>query len=123
MGTRAISTFIDPSLNWDSLQWFKENTHMPILLKGVQCAEDAILAVEHGMDGIVCSNHGGRQIDTCRSGVEVLQNSARCGGYIFGRSCKACSAVMRLDMMSMLYRAESTVDHSALKRQHRACTA
>lgn len=40
---------------------------------GVQCAEDAILAVEYGCRGIVLSNHGGRQLDTARSGVEVLQ--------------------------------------------------
>lgn len=40
--------------------------------QGVQCAEDALLAAERGLDGIVCSNHGGRQLDTSRSGVEVL---------------------------------------------------
>jgi len=69
---RAISSFIDPSLNWGDLPWFKKSTKMPIILKGVQCAEDALLAVEAGVDGIVCSNHGGRQIDTCRGGIEIL---------------------------------------------------
>jgi len=70
--TRAISSFIDPSLNWDDLEWFKSITNMPIVLKGIQCAEDAIKAVDYGVAGIVCSNHGGRQIDTSRSGIEVL---------------------------------------------------
>jgi len=72
--TRAISTFIDPGLCWDSLEWFKQTTKLPILLKGVQCAEDALMAVDYGMDGLVCSNHGGRQIDTCRSGIEILED-------------------------------------------------
>ncbi|KAJ3219869.1 hypothetical protein HK099_004549 [Clydaea vesicula] len=69
---RAISTFIDPSLCWDDVSWFKANTKMKIVLKGIQCGEDAVLAAQHGCDGIVVSNHGGRQLDTCRSGIEVL---------------------------------------------------
>lgn len=55
---RAISQFIDPTLNWDDIKWFKSITKMPIVLKGVQCAEDAVLAVQHGVQGIVLSNHG-----------------------------------------------------------------
>merc|ERR1712046_497371 len=39
---------------------------------GVQCAEDAVQAYKAGLQGLVCSNHGGRQLDTCRSGIEVL---------------------------------------------------
>jgi len=72
--TRAISSFIDPSLNWDDIAWFKSITNMPIVLKGIQRADDAIKAVEYGVAGIVCSNHGGRQIDTSRSGVEILED-------------------------------------------------
>ncbi len=45
---------------------------MPIVLKGVQCAEDALLAIKYGCAGIVLSNHGGRQLDFSRSGIEVL---------------------------------------------------
>lgn len=70
---RAISQFIDPALNWDDLAWFKSVTNIPIFLKGIQCAEDAVKAVDYGMAGIVVSNHGGRQIDYCRSGIEVLE--------------------------------------------------
>jgi len=72
--TRAISSFIDPSLNWDDIEWFKSITNMPIVLKGIQRADDAIKAVEYGCQGIVCSNHGGRQIDTSRSGIEILED-------------------------------------------------
>jgi L-lactate dehydrogenase (cytochrome) len=69
---RAISSFIDPSLSWKDIPWFKSITKMPIVLKGVQCVEDVLRAVEAGCDGVVLSNHGGRQLETARSGIEVL---------------------------------------------------
>jgi L-lactate dehydrogenase (cytochrome) len=70
---RAISSFIDPSLCWDDLTWFRSITKLPILLKGVQTGEDAVMAAATGLvDGIVISNHGGRQLDTVRSGIEIL---------------------------------------------------
>eukprot|EP00035_Acanthoeca_spectabilis_P025942 m.460580 g.460580 ORF g.460580 m.460580 type:complete len:520 (-) comp22071_c0_seq1:63-1622(-) len=70
---RTISAFIDPSLSWDDIEWLKKECYpMKVLLKGVQTAEDAIMAVEFGLDGIICSNHGGRQMDFARSGIEVL---------------------------------------------------
>ena len=71
---RAISQFIDPSLNWDDIPWLKEVCgEMKLLLKGVQSASDALKAVEYGLDGIICSNHGGRQLEYARSGIEVLE--------------------------------------------------
>jgi L-lactate dehydrogenase (cytochrome) len=70
--TRAISSYIDPGLNWADVPWFKSITKMKILLKGVQCGEDAVQAYKAGLHGMVLSNHGGRQLDTCRSGIEVL---------------------------------------------------
>lgn len=73
---RAISGFIDPSLNWNDISWFKKVTKMKIILKGIQCVEDAILAAQHKVDGIVISNHGGRQIDCGRSGIEILAEVA-----------------------------------------------
>lgn len=69
---RAISSFIDPALSWKDLPWFKSITKMPIILKGVQRVEDVIRAVECGVQGVVLSNHGGRQLDFARSGIEVL---------------------------------------------------
>ncbi|KAJ3201677.1 hypothetical protein HDU67_001140, partial [Dinochytrium kinnereticum] len=69
---RAISTFIDPSLSWSDLPWLLNLTTLPVLLKGVQHPADAVLAARYGCSGIVVSNHGGRQLDTVRSGVEVL---------------------------------------------------
>lgn len=69
---RAISSFIDPSLSWKDIPWFQSVTKMPIILKGVQRGEDAVLAAEHGVQGIVISNHGGRQLEFARSSIEVL---------------------------------------------------
>lgn len=69
---RAISSFIDPGLQWADLDWFRCITKMPLILKGVQCWEDALEAYDRGLAGVVLSNHGGRQLDFARSGVEVL---------------------------------------------------
>ncbi|CCF54891.1 hypothetical protein NDA11_003540 [Ustilago hordei] len=69
---RAISSFIDPSLSWDDLTWLRSLTRMPIVLKGVQTWQDALRAAQLGLSGVVLSNHGGRQLDFARSGIEVL---------------------------------------------------
>jgi len=69
---RAISSFIDPGLCWDDVAWFRGVTAMPIVLKGVQRVEDVLRAVDCGVQGVVLSNHGGRQLDFARSGIEVL---------------------------------------------------
>ena len=69
---RAISSFIDPALSWKDIPWFQSITKMPIILKGVQRVEDVIRAIESGVQGVVLSNHGGRQLDFARSGIEVL---------------------------------------------------
>ncbi|KAI1431448.1 FMN-dependent dehydrogenase [Xylaria sp. CBS 124048] len=69
---RAISSFIDPALSWADIPWFRSITKMPIILKGVQRVEDVLKAIEVGVQGVVLSNHGGRQLEFARSGVEVL---------------------------------------------------
>ncbi|TFY80695.1 hypothetical protein EWM64_g3318 [Hericium alpestre] len=69
---KAITGFIDPGLKWTDIPWFKSVTNMPIILKGVQCWEDALEAYDQGLAGVVLSNHGGRQLDFARSGIEVL---------------------------------------------------
>lgn len=69
---RAISSFINPGLQWSDIDWFKSITKMPLILKGVQRWEDALKAYDLGLAGVVLSNHGGRQLDCSRSGIEVL---------------------------------------------------
>lgn len=70
--SRAISEFIDPSLCWDDIPWLKSITSLPIILKGVGCGLDAVMAYTTECAGIVLSNHGGRQLDTSRSAIEIL---------------------------------------------------
>jgi len=72
---------------WDSLAWLRSLTSLAIVLKGILTAEDAHLAVEHGMDGIIVSNHGGRQLDGVPPTLEVLTEiveavNGRCEVYI-----------------------------------------
>mmetsp|Transcript_6785 Transcript_6785/g.12839 ORF Transcript_6785/g.12839 Transcript_6785/m.12839 type:complete len:367 (-) Transcript_6785:373-1473(-) len=78
-----LSSFIDPALNWADIAALKKMTSMKIVIKGIQCAEDAVLAYKHGAHGIVVSNHGGRQLDYSRSGIEtlpeVMQALKKCG--------------------------------------------
>jgi L-lactate dehydrogenase (cytochrome) len=61
---RVMAQYIDSSLNWDDLAWIKRVSKLPVFLKGVQTAADAKLAAEHGCEGILLSNHGGRSLDT-----------------------------------------------------------
>ncbi|KAI8336931.1 hydroxyacid oxidase 1-like protein [Chlamydoabsidia padenii] len=63
---------VDASLKWSDLKWLKSLTSLPIVIKGIFRAEDAQLACQHGVAGIIVSNHGGRQLDTCPSTLEVL---------------------------------------------------
>jgi isopentenyl diphosphate isomerase/L-lactate dehydrogenase-like FMN-dependent dehydrogenase len=60
------------SLTWEALTWLRSLTSLPIVLKGILTAEDAALAVKHRVDGIIVSNHGGRQLDSVSASIEVL---------------------------------------------------
>jgi 4-hydroxymandelate oxidase len=63
-------------LTWDDLAWLREESELPLVLKGVLTAEDARLAVEHGMAGVWVSNHGGRQLDRTPASADVLEEVA-----------------------------------------------
>jgi lactate 2-monooxygenase len=69
---RFVETYSRPSLSWDDLGFLRERTRLPILLKGILHPADARAAVEHGMDGIVVSNHGGRQVDGAIATMDAL---------------------------------------------------
>lgn len=69
---RARGGDYDPVLTWDDIAWIKDRTGLPVLVKGILAAEDAPLAIEAGADGIVVSNHGGRQLDATAAGVDAL---------------------------------------------------
>ena len=69
---RFLTTYSRPSLQWDDLKFLRQHTQLPILLKGVLHPDDAKKAVELGIDGLVVSNHGGRQIDGEIAALDAL---------------------------------------------------
>ena len=67
-------------LTWDRLDWLKSLTDLPLVVKGIRTVQDALLCAEYGVDGIVVSNHGGRQIDRTLSSIETLAPIANAVG-------------------------------------------
>ena len=67
-----MATQFDPGLTWESIDWLRSITNLPIIVKGLLTAEDALIAVQHGVAGICVSNHGGRQLDTVVSTCYAL---------------------------------------------------
>jgi 4-hydroxymandelate oxidase len=67
---------MSPEFSWEHIAWLRQITPLPILLKGVLHPEDARLAVLHGVDGLLLSNHGGRQLDTVPPTIELLPEIA-----------------------------------------------
>lgn len=66
------AVFSNQALTWDSLQFLREHTKLPILLKGILHPEDAAKSLDAGMDGIIVSNHGGRQVDGSIAALDAL---------------------------------------------------
>jgi isopentenyl diphosphate isomerase/L-lactate dehydrogenase-like FMN-dependent dehydrogenase len=64
--------FSNPSVTWEDLAWLRKQTELPILLKGILHPEDARRAVSSGMDGLIVSNHGGRQVDGAIASLDAL---------------------------------------------------
>ncbi|SFB88101.1 (S)-mandelate dehydrogenase [Marinospirillum celere] len=74
---------IDPSLNWQDIQWLRDLWPGKLLIKGILASEDALLAKELGVDGIFLSNHGGRQLDSVPSPIDVLPEIRQAVGEDF----------------------------------------
>jgi 4-hydroxymandelate oxidase len=72
LDTSGLTSLLTSHLTWDFLDRLKDATSMKVVLKGIVTAEDARLAVEHGVDGIIVSNHGGRAEESGRSTIESL---------------------------------------------------
>src|SRR5258705_7811255 len=70
--TAAMWAAHTPNMTWEYIDWLRAGTKVPILLKGILSADDARLAVEHGADGVIVSNHGGRQLDGAIASLEAL---------------------------------------------------
>jgi len=70
------------AFTWELVAWLRSLTRLPLLLKGVLAKSDALRAVDYGVDGVVVSNHGGRQLDGTPAAIEVLEEIA---GAVHGR--------------------------------------
>lgn len=103
-----VQTYTNPALNWDQLNLLREYTKLPILLKGILHPDDALRAVDSGMDGLIVSNHGGRQVDGALSSIEalpriveaiddqvpiLLDSGVRCGADMYKALALGASAV------------------------------
>jgi len=86
---------------WADVEWLRSITPLPVVLKGILTAEDALLGVERGVAGIVVSNHGGRQLDTVEASVEALPEvveavAGRCEIYLDGGVRRGTDALKAL---------------------------
>lgn len=74
---KFISIYTNPAISWEDLSFLREHTKLPIILKGILHPDDALKAIDHGADGIMVSNHGGRQVDGAVSTARVLPEIVR----------------------------------------------
>src|SRR5262245_16417583 len=75
-----ISWAVDDTLTWRDLEWLRSISSLPVLVKGVLTREDALLAAEAGADGVVVSNHGGRQLDGVAASLDALPEVVEVAG-------------------------------------------
>ncbi|KAM0752347.1 hypothetical protein T439DRAFT_342562 [Meredithblackwellia eburnea MCA 4105] len=68
----SMFSYVDPALAWDDLAWIKKVTGLPLMVKGIQTAEDAALCAAYGVEAVYLSNHGGRQLEGAPSALETL---------------------------------------------------
>lgn len=69
---KFVSIYSNPALTWNDLSFLRENTRLPIVLKGILHPDDALKAIDHGINGIIVSNHGGRQVDGGAATLDTL---------------------------------------------------
>jgi isopentenyl diphosphate isomerase/L-lactate dehydrogenase-like FMN-dependent dehydrogenase len=74
------AVFSDPSVTWDDLQFLREHTRLPLVLKGILHPDDARRAADLGMDGVIVSNHGGRQVDGAVAALDALPEVVSAAG-------------------------------------------
>ena len=73
----SIHSNYDPGLTWEDLKWLRSNTKLPIWIKGVLRDDDAHRAADEGVDGLIVSNHGGRQLDTAVPAITALEEVSK----------------------------------------------
>lgn len=79
----AFGSLLNEAPSWKDLTWLLQNTHLPVILKGVLSADDAEFAIQQGVAGLIVSNHGGRVLDTVPATIDVLPEiTARVKGRV-----------------------------------------
>jgi len=79
----ALGDVVDPTITWRDLEWLASLTDLPIVVKGISTSEDAQLACQHGVAGVVVSNHGGRQLDGIAASLDALPEVVEtCAGQV-----------------------------------------
>ena len=81
---QAATELWDPSVTWRDLEWLRTLTDLPLVLKGILRPDDAALAVAEGADGVIVSNHGGRQLESAIPSIEALPDVVEA---VAGRAC------------------------------------
>jgi lactate 2-monooxygenase len=77
---KFVGLFNNPALTWDDISFLRDHTSLPLVLKGVQHPDDVRRAVDVGVDGVVCSNHGGRQVDGAIASLDALPGVVEAAG-------------------------------------------
>ncbi|HEX2088881.1 MAG TPA: alpha-hydroxy acid oxidase [Actinomycetota bacterium] len=73
---RYFASQLDPALTWEDIAWVRSLSPLPVVVKGVLTPEDAVLSVEAGVDALIVSNHGGRQLDGVLASIDALPSVA-----------------------------------------------
>lgn len=87
-----VNSQFDPSLSWRDIEWFASNWPGKVMIKGIQTVEDAVIAADMGIDAVILSNHGGRQLDGAPAPVDLIAPVADALG---GRSEIICDGGVR----------------------------
>ena len=77
---KFVGLFNNPTLTWDDIAFLRDHTSLPLVLKGIQHPEDVTKARSIGVDGVVCSNHGGRQVDGAIGSLDALPDVVQAAG-------------------------------------------
>jgi lactate 2-monooxygenase len=67
-----LSLFANPAMSWSDVEWIRSKTRLPLLLKGILDPDDSRIAIDKGADGVIVSNHGGRQVDGAVAALDAL---------------------------------------------------
>jgi isopentenyl diphosphate isomerase/L-lactate dehydrogenase-like FMN-dependent dehydrogenase len=90
--TAYMQSQLDPSVTWQDIDWVRSRWQGPLIIKGIAAPEDAVAAITHGADGVVVSNHGGRQLDGAVPSLEALRRVVDAVG---GRTAVFCDSGFR----------------------------